>query len=58
MIQDVITRDLLLDPGTFVITVRDGILTLSGRLESDQVGCSLVTAVRGVEGVAARLGPP
>ena len=53
VIQDVITRDFLFDPRSFVITVRDGIVTLSGELESDAVGCSLVEAVCAVQGVVA-----
>ncbi len=53
MIQDVITRDFLFDPASFVITVRDGIVTLSGELESDAAGFSLVETVRAVEGVVA-----
>jgi CBS-domain-containing membrane protein len=52
VVRDVIARDFLLDPQAFTVTVRDGIVTLSGRPESDQVGHSLAAAVRRVEGVA------
>ena len=40
MIQDVITRDFLFDPASFVIAVRGGIVTVSGELEGDDVGYS------------------
>jgi CBS domain-containing protein len=46
-------RDLLLDPQAFRVTVRDGIVTLSGRPESDQAGRLLAATVRRVEGVVS-----
>jgi CBS-domain-containing membrane protein len=52
VVRDVIARKFLLDPQALTITVRDGIVTLSGRPESDHVGHLLVAAVRRVEGVA------
>lgn len=51
VVRDVITHHFLLDPQAFRVTVRDGIVTLSGRPESDQVGHLLAAAVRRVEGV-------
>ncbi len=51
VVRDVIARQFLLDPQAFTVTVRDGIVTLSGRLESNQVGQLLAAAVRRVEGV-------
>ena len=51
VVRDVIARDFLLDPQAFTVTVREGVVTLSGRPEHDQVGHLLATAVRHVEGV-------
>jgi hypothetical protein len=42
----------VIDPQAFAVTMRDGIVTLSGRPESDQVGHLLAAAVQRVEGVA------
>jgi CBS domain-containing protein len=52
VVRDIIGREFLLDPQAFAVTVRDGIVTLSGQPESDQVGHLLAAAVRRVEGVA------
>ena len=35
------------------VTVRDGILTIAGRPETDEVGREIVTALRHLEGVVA-----
>jgi CBS domain-containing protein len=51
VVQDVITRQFLLDPQAVTVIVRDGVVTLSGRPESDRVGHLLAAAVRRVEGV-------
>jgi len=51
VVRDVIARRFLLNPEAFRVTVRDGIVTLSGRPESDQVGHLLAATVRRVEGV-------
>jgi CBS-domain-containing membrane protein len=51
VVRDVIARTFLLDPQAFAVTVRDGVVTLSGRPENDQVGRVLAAAVRRVEGV-------
>jgi osmotically-inducible protein OsmY len=51
VIREVIARQFLLDPQAFTVTVRDGIVTLSGRPENDQVGHLLTAAVRRVDGV-------
>jgi CBS-domain-containing membrane protein len=51
VVRSVIAREFLLDPRAFRVTVRDGMVTMSGRPESDQVGRHLVAAVRRVEGV-------
>jgi len=51
VVRDVIARKFLLNPQTITVTVRDGMVTLSGRPESDQVGHLLAAAVRRVDGV-------
>jgi CBS-domain-containing membrane protein len=51
VVRDVIARQFLLDPLAITVTVRDGVVTLSGRPESDRVGHLLAAAVRRVEGV-------
>jgi CBS-domain-containing membrane protein len=51
VVRDVIAREFLLDPLAFTVSVRDGVVTLSGRPETDQVGRLLAAAVRRVEGV-------
>ena len=51
VVRDVIARQFLLNPQAFTVTVRDGMVTLSGRPESDQVGRLLAAAVRRLEGV-------
>lgn len=51
VVRDVIARGFLLDPLAFTVSVRDGVVTLSGRPETDQVGHLLAAAVRRVEGV-------
>jgi osmotically-inducible protein OsmY len=51
VVRDVIARKFLLNPQAFTVTVRDGVVTLSGRPENNQVGHLLAAAVRRVEGV-------
>ena len=51
VVRDVIARQFLLNPQALTVRVRDGMVTLSGRPESDQVGHLLAAAVRRVEGV-------
>jgi CBS-domain-containing membrane protein len=51
VVRDVIARKFLLDPQAFRVTVEDGVVTLAGRPESDQVGHLMAAAVRCVEGV-------
>jgi hypothetical protein len=56
----VILQGLLMDPGRLQVTVQDGIVTLSGRPENDQVSRDSIEAVRHIEGVVAvwdQLGP-
>ena len=53
VVADVIARDFALNPQALTITVRQGIVTLAGCPETDEVGHSLAAAVRNVEGVVA-----
>ena len=50
---DLILHDFALNPQAFTVTVRQGIVTLAGHPETDEVGHSLAAAVRQVEGVIA-----
>lgn len=43
----------LVDPHTLDVTVRDGIVTISGKPETGAVGREIIAAVRHVEGVVA-----
>lgn len=49
----VILGSFLVDPARFDVTVQSGIVTLSGRPETDQVGREIVDAVSRVQGVVA-----
>jgi CBS domain-containing protein len=49
--DQVILGSLLVDPARFTVTVQSGIVTLSGRPETDQVGQQIVDAVSRVQGV-------
>jgi CBS domain-containing protein len=49
--EKVILREFLADSAQFTVTVKDGIVTLRGRLETVEVGHDLVFAVRHMEGV-------
>jgi CBS domain-containing protein len=51
--DEVILRGFLVDPLLFDVSVRGGIVTLSGRPETDQVGRDIVDAVRHLPGVVA-----
>ena len=51
VVRDVISREFMLDPLAFSVTVQDGIVTLAGQPENDLVGHLLAAAVRHVEGV-------
>ena len=50
---DLILHDFALNPQAFTVTVRQGIVTLAGHPETDEVAHSLAAAVRQVEGVIA-----
>jgi CBS-domain-containing membrane protein len=53
-IRDQIIRDgFLIDPASFGVIVKDGVVTLGGRPESSDVGHELVHRIRHVPGVVA-----
>jgi CBS-domain-containing membrane protein len=49
--QDVLRRDLGVDPDTIDVEVRDGVVTLTGRLERRSLIPITVSLVHGVDGV-------
>jgi hypothetical protein len=51
--DDVILHEFLIDPAMFVVTIRDGVVTIRGSLESANLGHELVTKIRHVRGVVA-----
>jgi CBS domain-containing protein len=50
---DVIAGEFLIDPGSLGLAVRDGVVTLSGTPENNQVGRDILRRVRHVQGVVA-----
>lgn len=51
--QDVIMTELRGDPGSFTVTVKDGIVTLEGRPQTAQQGRNILAEVWHVEGVVS-----
>ena len=51
--DQVILGRFLMHPDSMTVTVRDGILTISGRPETDGAGREIVAALRHLEGVVA-----
>jgi osmotically-inducible protein OsmY len=51
--KDVLLRGFLVDPSGLGITVEDGVVTVSGRPETGEVGRRIIAAVRHVDGVVA-----
>ncbi len=51
--EEVIAESFLVDSRRFAVTVHDGIVTLTGRPETDQAGRDLVEVLRHIEGVIA-----
>ena len=51
--DDVILHEFLIDPAMFVVTIRDGVVTIRGNLESAKFGHQLVNRIRQVRGVVA-----
>ena len=51
--QTVMLDQFMTDPARFTITVKDGIVTLDGKPETNSVGHDIVDAIRHLEGVVA-----
>jgi CBS domain-containing protein len=51
--DDIILREFLIDPAQFMVTVKEGVVTLQGSPESAELGHQLVSKVRRVQGVVA-----
>jgi len=51
--KDLIVETFLCDPDWFAVTVKDGIVTISGTPESTDVGLAIISAIRHMEGVVA-----
>ena len=51
--RGIIARDFALDPDAFDVTVRTGIVTITGQAESRAVAHELIDAIRHAEGVVA-----
>jgi CBS-domain-containing membrane protein len=51
--ERVILRSFLTDPALFGITVRDGIVTVTGRPDTTELGQEIIEAVRRLDGVVA-----
>jgi hypothetical protein len=51
--DDIILHQLLLDPGKFMVTVADGVVTVRGNPETTVLGHNLVEKIRHVQGVVA-----
>jgi CBS domain-containing protein len=53
ILNAIILREFLLDPGRFTVTVADGVVTLQGDPEAAVLGRNLVNRIRHVRGVVA-----
>jgi len=53
IVNDVILREFLIDPALFTVAVADGVVTVKGNPETAELGHSLVTRIRHVQGVVA-----
>jgi len=53
ILDKIILGEFLLDPSAFSVSVRDGVVTLTGRPGTSDVGHDIVNAVRHTEGVVA-----
>ena len=51
--DEVLRRDLVVDPRTFDVTVSDGVVTLAGVPDTSEFGHEIVRRVRHVQGVVA-----
>ena len=53
IVNDVLLSEFMVDPKTLQVIVMDGIVTLSGRPETDELGRRIIQRVRHVQGVVA-----
>jgi BON domain len=53
VLNKVILGEFFAQPTAFSVTVRDGVVTLTGRPETAEIGHGIVLAVRHIEGVVA-----
>jgi CBS domain-containing protein len=53
ILQGLLLRSFLIDPAGLEVTVDNGIVTLSGRPESDELGRQIAQAVQHIDGVVA-----
>src|SRR6266704_297870 len=51
--DEVLVGEFLVDPHAFDVTVKDGVVTLSGRPETNETGHGIVRGIRHVQGVVA-----
>jgi CBS domain-containing protein len=61
IVNDVILREFLIDPAVFMVTVTDGVVTIQGNPETNDLGHNLVSKIRHVRGVVSvrdKLGYP
>jgi len=49
----VLRQEFFVNPDTFKVTVKDGVVTLAGKPETSEVGQQIVRKVRHVQGVVA-----
>src|SRR5580704_10445803 len=53
IVDDVILREFLVDPALFVVTVADGVVTVTGTTQTADLGHRIVDKIRHVQGVVA-----
>jgi CBS domain-containing protein len=49
----VLRHEFFIDPDTFSVTVKDGVVTLAGQSETDEMGREIIRMARHVQGVVA-----
>jgi CBS-domain-containing membrane protein len=53
IVNDLILREFLIDPAAFMVSVADGVVTVRGNPETNDLGHNLVSRIRRVQGVVA-----
>jgi CBS domain-containing protein len=53
IVDDVILHEFLVDPAVFIVTVADGVITITGTPETADLGHRIVDKIRRVQGVVA-----